>query len=630
MQRLLRLSIYILMGGLLLVSCSDVSMFTPSVKESVGIRILSLSEGDFLGEDDSVDFIIQTEDQSTEPELLEIELIAQSGQSVWNTSISSPLTDEELELLLPDLEAGQYTIVFTVHDTEGGIEEEEISFFYVTGQYAIKGISSYPPTSVAGHETVIEADLLFPSGANPYIRWSQDEVILAKGPVADGLKSITWVAPAEEGVYSIRVELFPVPPPGGTDFTFSSSLSLAAQLFVTTASLLTEDELLPEDSYYSLFHLNGTLRNSGLLGKDTTKVEAKAIGQAVLSNENGIMGYQTGSGAGLLYPLNVLPIFEGKLSPCTITFKLVSKGEKDGENLLTIDGGEGFRLRIFFDSEEQLVATIAVGNTLLKLPSNIFGLKVDEHHRLDLSLVPTEEGLRALWFLNGRQTASLLLSPLPADLPLDGETIVAGEKGFTGIVTELGVYFRDALNRPSVDPGIYRAAMRQRYGRRLVLAEGFEGLYLPDPDSWRLTSADSTTLRGGQLVLPSSARLTLPFFEVGREDTVFLIEFQGEIPPGSTLALQWEGAEQPFLVIDPTGEIFSQARESEEFSPAGMNIQLTLTRSSVSLATADAPIRYSFEAPGDRSNWLSVALLSPERNGNLQIDTILIVQEQES
>ena len=129
--------IFILLAGLLLSSCSDMAIFTPTVKESVGITVLSLSEGDFLNGDEAIDFIIQTDDQSAEPDLLEITLttVSEQGveQNVWNTSISSPLTDEELELLLPDLETGQYTIVFTVVDEEGRREEEKISFFYNPG-----------------------------------------------------------------------------------------------------------------------------------------------------------------------------------------------------------------------------------------------------------------------------------------------------------------------------------------------------------------------------------------------------------------------------------------------------------------------------------------------------------------
>ena len=624
---------FILLAGLLLSSCSDMAMFAPSVKESVGIDVLSLSEGDFIDSGHPIDFIIQAEDQSAEPELLEITLLTHSAQgveqSVWNTSISSPLTDEELELFLPDLETGQYTIVFTVMGEEGVIEEEKISFFYITGDYAIEGISSYPPTTMAGHETVLEADLLYPEQANPYIRWSQDDIVLAKGRLEEGLEKITWMAPEEEGVYSIRVELFPVPPRLGSDFPFSSSIELTANLFVSSESLLTEDELVPEDSYYSLFHLNGSLRNAGLLGEETTEQEAREIGQVRWSNENGIMGLKTGSGSGLLYPLNILPILEGKLSACTITIKLVSSGENTDQNLMVIGRNEGFQFRIFFDSDGQLVATIGIRDVIVYLPSGVFGLVPAQHHRIDLSLVPLREELRALWFLDGRQTASLVEVPLPGDLPREGQTIIAGDNGYSGTITELGVYYKDPLNRLSVDPGIYRMGMQQKFGRRLVLAEGFEGLHIPDPESWNVEGTEPATLRSGRLILPAASRLTLPYFELGGEETAFLVEFFGTIPPGSTVALQWEGAQTPFLVIDPTGTIVAeeQSDETEEFTPIGENLSLALSPGRVILATADGPIRYDFAPPAGRYPWLSVTLQSPAEKSDLEIDSILIVQE---
>jgi hypothetical protein len=639
MRRLFDLAIFILLAGVLLSSCSDVAMFTPSVRESVAVSILSLSEGDFLTGEDPIDFIIQTEDRSSRPELLEITLffVSEQGieQRVWNTSISSPLTDEALELLLPDLETGQYTIVFTVLDEEGAKEEQKTSFFYINGEYAIQGITSYPTTTTAGHETVLQADLLYPEQGNPYVRWSQDDIVLAKGSVAEGLQKITWMAPQEEGVYTIRVELFPVPPSLGSDFSFSSSVELTAKLFVSTASGLTEDELVPEDSYYSLFHLNGTLRNSGFLGTESEEEEAQGIGQIRWNSENGIMGLETGPGSGFRYPLNILPVLEQMLTPCTITFKLLSSGENAEQTLMLVDHNEGFQFRIFFDTEGQLTATITSRDELLYLPSGIVGLGADQLHRIDLSLVPMDEQLQALWFLDGRQTASITEGPLPVELPREAQTTVAGDRGFSGTITELGVYYRDPFNRLSVDPAIYHAVMEQEYGRRLVFAEGFEGLYLPDPEeSWSADPLDSATLQNGRLILSVSSQLTLPFFELGGGETVFHVEFYGTIPRGSTVALQWEGADTPFLVIDPSGTIVTEteadSEESETFSPTDTNLSLTLSPGRVALKTAGAPLVYDIESPAGPYTWLSVTLQSPAQGSDLEIDTILIVQEQET
>jgi len=616
----------------LLASCSDMSMFTPSMRESVGVKVLSLSQGDFLEKGDAIDFIIETEDQSDEPQLLEIVLLAQSGQTVWSTSISSPLTDEQLELMLPDLETGQYTILFTVHGEETIVEQQEFTLFYIAGSYQIRGVTSYPPTLMAGHETVLEADLLYPEGADPYIRWSRDDVILAKGAVSAGLKSITWMAPEKEGVYSILVEMFPVPPPVGSDYEFSSSVALTAQLYVSTANLLTEDELIPEDSYYSLFHLNGSLQNNGFLGKEASKEEILPFGQVKFGSIEGIMGYTVGSGAGLLYPFNILPTVGGALNPCTITARLRSDEDNKERELISINDRSGnVSFRIFFDADQQIVATLAAADTLLYLPSNIYGLEPKQHHRLDLSLVPTEQGeLQALWFLNGRQSASVTDGPLPEGLPVEAETVISGANGFQGFISEIGVFFRDTLNRPAVDPAIFRSTMQQQHGRRLVLAEGFEGLYLPDPNSWQLRPGEGARLSGGRLILPAASRLTLPYFELTGEDTAFLVEFFGWIPQGSSVAFRWEGSEDAFLVIDPSGEIRSVQTndQAQSFSPPGRKLRVTVSRQELILSTADQQLRISFDTPADENNWLSVTLQSPDREQTLEIDTILIVRQQ--
>ena len=164
------------------------------------------------------------------------------------------------------------------------------------------------------------------------------------------------------------------------------------------------------------------------------------------------------------------------------------------------------------------------------------------------------------------------------------------------------------------------------------MAEGFEGLHLPDPESWKLNPENaSATLRSGRLILPVASQLTLPFFELGTEGTAFLIEFFGTIPLGSTVALQWEGEETPFLVVDPAGTVVAKAEEgqeeAEEFTPTGTNLRLTLTSGRVSLATADTPILFDFKPPAAPYPWLSVSLQSPPEGDDLEIDTILIVQE---
>ena len=98
--------------------------------------------------------------------------------------------------------------------------EKEITFFYVTGAYAIEGISSFPPTIQPESRILLKAELRYPEGADPYLRWTQAGKPLGSGRVSEGLGQISWQAP-KEGVYAIQVELFPSPP-RTADFRFAS------------------------------------------------------------------------------------------------------------------------------------------------------------------------------------------------------------------------------------------------------------------------------------------------------------------------------------------------------------------------------------------------------------------------
>ncbi len=626
MRGFLKVLTILFLFAFLFGSCSDLGMFSPSVEESAGIKVLSRSEGKFLEKGESVDYLIQTEETGSEPVLLEIDIALPSGESVWNTSISSPLTNVELELPLPELETGQYNTRFIVQGEEGVIEEEQISFFYVSGTYDIQGISSYPPTIMAGHETVIQAELLHPEGSNPYIRWTQEEKLLARGSLSEGYDSISWPAPKKEGVYSIQVELFPVPPPGDADFPFASSVALMARLYVSADSYLSEDELFPENSYYSLFHLNGSLENSGTSAETAEENSARLSGGARLTSEAGVMGYDLAKNGAIIYSENILPIVDGRLSPCTLTLELIPRDKNLDKSLVTImSGDEALQFRLFFNEDGQIAATMEHGKTLLFLPSGIIWLEEQTLHRIDLSLIPDESSLQAIWFLDGQQTAYNNEDPLPADLPADGETIIAGEEGIAAIVTEIGVYYRDERNRPSIDPDIYRDTTGKKYGTRLVLAEGFDGLYLPE--NWEKRRGD-ITLHAGSLVMEPSSEIYLPFFELGDGKTTFDVEFFGDIPPGSRVVMQWEGSEEPFFTVDPTGTVIPSGETESEAAFAALQSSLKLTFSTeyLSLLTAADPLVYPLSKPAAPDNWLTAILQSPPAQGVLKIDSLLIVQ----
>ena len=99
----------------------------------------------------------------------------------------------------------------------------------------------------------------------------------------------------------------------------------------------------------------------------------------------------------------------------------------------------------------------------------------------------------------------------------DGVTRFGHESsGFTGLVEEFGVYFRDEQDRLSIDDGLFQRAMESTYASRLAYAQGFEGLFLPD----ELETVGRVTVRAGELVLEPESSVYFPAFLFQDEDLI--------------------------------------------------------------------------------------------------------------
>lgn len=613
---------------LLLTTCSDLSLLSPQAATSAGIEVRSLAQGGIVQPDQPISFLVRGDKESKAPLLLEIALTNVSGQSVWSSNQESPLTDEELALRLPALETGEYRLTFNLSRASSPAVSKEITFFYVQGPYGITGISSYPPTIQPETRILLHAELAYPQGADPYLRWTQAGRVLGKGRLSEGLGQISWQAPKQEGVYAIQVELFPVAPAGGADYSFASSLALTTQLYVTAAAAASSDELGPKDSYFSLFHFAGSLRD------ETSGAEAEVFGLAA-PLPDGRRGYRLAPDSGIRYGRLILPLNGDALAPCTLTLRLVLEEGNAGRDLLSVQSPDRtFRLALSLDAEGLPLARLDLPAAPgLSLPSGIKSLAAGVAHRLDLSLIPSDETLTALWFLDGEQTSAESLEVKPAGLTAEGQTLIGGTNGFRGELTELGVYYRDERKRPSVDPGIYRFMMERKYGRRLVLAEGFEGFYLPEGFSAEPAAAARLAL--GRLALEPAAGLNLPFFDLNgasAEKMELEIVLAAPLPPGATAVLGWEGDGKAFLEIHSEGKALSPSGSGGQasFPPLTDSLKLTISAERLILQTESGPLNLVLPSPAGSERWLKLGLRSPAGEKGLLFDHILVYQNSGS
>jgi hypothetical protein len=415
----------------------------------------------------------------------------------------------------------------------------------------------------------------------------------------------------------VLVELFPAAPPAGRDFQFSSPLAETAKLYVTPSAAAASEELGPRESYFRLFHFDASLADAAAAEPG----EAEAFGAVELTKS----GLRLGENGGFRYSRLLLPVTDGQLAPCTITLRLEPEDGAAGQELLaTESANRSFRLKLALDGEGRPWAEVLLpAGAAVRLPSGIPALAGP--HRLDLSLLPADRSLTATWFLDGLQSSALTVKTEAYAIQPEGTTLVGGEKGFRGRITELGVYHRDEGNRPSVDPGIYRWVMERRLGRRLILAEGFEGFRLPE--SFRAAPETAARLSAGSLQLEPGAGLTLPYFDLNAgiaSQTVLELVFAAPLPAGATASLTWESDGKAFLDILPEGKALASDRELAAFAPLTDRLLLELGERSLTLQAASGPVQLALPDPvAGQERWLSVGIRSPAGETGVAIDRAL-------
>jgi hypothetical protein len=601
----------VLFSLLPVLSCTKVSLFNSPLETDHEIEVRSLPEGGLLIPGESVSFIIHSPLEDSEALNLEIVLSTAGGVEIWNTQIASPLLNEDLELLLPDLETGQYRLNFIITQEEGSSNEKGFDFFYAVGEYKILGIRSYPPTPYPSSETILKADLIYPTGSDPYLRWRQDGEILAAGFLSGGMDNIIWSAPDEAGVYTLEVELFPAQPSGGSNENLFSSVSMTASLYVSTQQILSDNDLSPESSYFSLFHFNGALRDFGVQGKTENpdkNLFLELFGTPVFTQQGDHFGYRLTPGSGLRYPRGILPLTEGRLAPFTLTLAIVPENENAEKTLLSSgDAEQGFVFSLLLDKDGQILAVLESRGERYLIPSGIAGLRLGEESFISLSVLPGEQDLTASWYLNGLPVSVRTQAVRLEDLPDAGRTVIGGDLSM--VITELGVFFQDEQERRTIDPAIYAAAKERELGSHLIIADGFDGTYASAP-AW---IDGPHILENGLLRLSGMASLTLPAFEPSPEGIGLRMVFRSPLPPEALVSFAWEGVPVPFLILPVAESALVSTAEGARAVPGDALLSILFTDTTYSLTTAAGPQSAAIPAERPEGAWLIVRLENAHR-----------------
>ncbi|OHD72503.1 MAG: hypothetical protein A2177_10905 [Spirochaetes bacterium RBG_13_68_11] len=541
MKRLAAFSLLLLLA-LVLLSCGGdgLSLFPRS--EASDLSITGPEDGSVYTSTQPLALQIGTSDPAGHPNLeVQVTLFSATGDSVWEQRLTGPAPNEDLGLQLPELPAGRYELEIVVRQNGEQVERHTATIFSVRDRPRISGIASFPPLITASTPVQLSADITADAGSDPWLRWTWRGKTIAQGSRSSGAAAVLWKAPADDGVYAVTLELFPVAPPEGTGYSFRSSIAMSTDIYVSAAGAAARNELGPVSSYLSLFHLQADLADAVAVAKDPKRV-AIPIGSPRIVPVGDGFGYRLEGGAGFRVPWPVLPVDMGELAPFTLSVGIRPEQLTGADRIVTATAGAiTFTLEFGTDASPELAVAVPDSPRLV-IPSGAPSLVPGQRCLVSVSVEPRLGGLSVRWFNDGRQisetTVSLLLPPLGAD----GSAIVGGGPGFVAVIDELGVYYRDEAGRPATDPTLFRAAMRRLHGDRLLFADGFDGMFLPAEFSMK----GKSDLLAGAAELQPNASLELPPVQFPAKDFSIELGLDQVSEQSAIVRLSWAVPSSPF------------------------------------------------------------------------------------
>jgi hypothetical protein len=180
-------------------------------------------------------------------------------------------------------------------------------------------------------------------------------------------------------------------------------------------------------------------------------------------------------------------------------------------------------------------------------------------------------------------------------------------------VDEFGIYYRDAAERPSPDPDLYLRAQTLKYGNTLLLADGFDGLFL----SRGLTLEGNGSLSAGSVSLPAGTELGLPPLSPGGSSISVAVDLSSDSARTATLEVQWQGAAAAPVQIPLTADA------------AGFKFKLGADGLSVVVPSGAGQKTVTLPSPAQDDAGLVLKIKNPmDARGALVVAQILVVQEK--
>lgn len=464
---------------LFLISCGDSNLFmTLSDSENAVTFRISINSGDILNPEsgEAIDISMEYDENIVRPGKLEIAFLDQQGLEISEPQI---IEGDKLNEPLPSLsvaspEDSLYSLRLRVFDNdEVLIKEEIIPFFYSRDSFLIRGIVAYPNTFVPGGQGLVFPDV--EAASNSWIRWSIDNEIIEEGFLSKYMNGFIWKAPLLEGVYGLRMELFPVEPLYTTNgtFSFTSPLRSDIEIFVTKMTASDPFDLFPRESYSTLIHFKGIIEDLGSVPHDII-----TIGSPVISRQCDKLGFYLDEKSGYLIDSNILPVVNHLLMPFSVTFSWCLDELQKESSFLSITGDDGDFFLLRTDSFGILGAELFYSGGSSTDLSNI---SPEDYNEITLSVVPDKDIVSFYWYGDGVLISSGISDYNPGVPGLLFKSIIGADNGFKGFIDEFGIYYQDEKGGSNIDDNIFKRRVNRKYNSdKIIAAYGFDGLHLND------------------------------------------------------------------------------------------------------------------------------------------------------
>ncbi len=538
-----------------LASCSDQPLFLSLAGTGSDIQVTSVTDGQVVAKGSTLPLLISSSDSSRDRTIeVEVTLTSSSGEVVVQPVRTSATLNQQTSIALPSgLAPGLYRLDLVVYSNGETAQKKSSTFFVAPDGLKIMDITSFPPLVSVRSSVMLKADVQYPEGTNPWLRWSWKGKPIASGLLSGGYDQVLWTAPADEGVYAITLEMFPFPPADGTDFAFSTSLQLTTNVFVSTGKAQAKGDLGPESSYLVLLHMDGNLADAGTGAAANGAPKASPVGKPrVVSLQDGF-GYRLDGTDGIKLPWLGLPVDGGKLQPFTLSLGVSFDDPASAGTVVivrTADAGFGLTVTMNGATKGPDAVLSLAGSADFPIPWKGPALEAGKRVLLSLSIVPQQGSTSAQWFLDGLQVSSASAPLVPTVLRQSGSLLIGGDKGFKGIVDELGIYTTDAAGHPSPDPDLYLKACQDQYGSLLVFAAGFDGTDVPSG----FTLQGPAQVSAGAVVLKPEAGLGLPAIAVDGTGAMVTATLAADSGRTATLQAAWDGGGPAIAPVSLSGD----------------------------------------------------------------------------